>query len=77
MHGALTEAVEQCIAEFAKIDPFSETFRYPTNRKGQSFDVDDDVIDLLQLRDTMRAIENYFMGSDGFLGNLKNAQPSW
>lgn len=72
-----TEAVEQCIAEFAKIDPFSETFRYPTNRKGQSFDVDDDVIDLLQLRDTMRAIENYFMGSDGFLGNLKNAQPSW
>jgi hypothetical protein len=53
-----TEAVEQCIAEFAKIDPFSETFRYPISRKGQTFDVGFESVDLLQLRDTMQAIEN-------------------
>ena len=62
-----TEAVEQCIAEFAKIDPFSETFRYPTRRKGQPFAVPYEMIDLLQLRDTMQAIENYFMCADGIL----------
>ena len=72
-----TEAVEQCIAEFAKIDPFSETFRYPTTRKGQPFDVGCERIDLLRLRDTMQKIENYFIGADGFLGNLKDAQPAW
>lgn len=74
-HG--TDAVEQCLAEFAKIDPFSETFRYPSSRKGQPFDIDCEMIDLLQLRDTVQAIENYFMGSDGFLGSLKDAQPGW
>lgn len=70
-----TDAVEHCIAEFAKIDPFSETFRYPSSRKGQPFDISHENIDLLQLHDTVQAIENYFMGSDGFLSNLQNAQP--
>ena len=69
-----TDAVEHCIAEFAKIDPFSETFRYPSSRKGQPFDISHESIDLLQLRDTVQAIENYFMGSDGFLGNLQDTQ---
>jgi hypothetical protein len=72
-----TDAVEQCIAEFAKIDPFSETFRYPMSRKGDPFDVGCEAVDLLQLRDTMHAIENYFMGTDGFLGSVKDAQPAW
>ena len=70
-----TDAVEHCIAEFAKIDPFSETFRYPISRKGQPFDISHESIDLLQLRDTVQAIENYFMGSDGLLSNLQDAQP--
>ena len=69
-----TDAVEHCIAEFAKIDPFSETFRYPTSRKGQPFDISHESIDLLQLRNTVQAIENYFMGIDGFLSNLQDAQ---
>lgn len=72
-----TEAVEQCIAEFAKIDPVSESFRYPRSRKGQPFDVDCETVDLLQLRNTMQAIENYFMGADGYLSNLKDAQLTW
>ena len=70
-----TDVVEHCIAEFAKIDPFSETFRYPISRKGQPFDISHESIDLLQLRDTVQAIENYFMGSDGLLSTLQNAQP--
>ena len=70
-----TDVVEHCISEFAKIDPFSETFRYPISRKGQPFDISHESIDLLQLRDTVQAIENYFMGSDGLLSNLQDAQP--
>ena len=68
-----TAAVEHCIAEFAKIDPSSDTFRYPHDRKGQPFGVDDVAVDLLHLRDTMQAIENYFMGCEGFLGELLGA----
>ena len=71
----LRDAVEHCIAEFAKIDPLSETFRYPISRKGQPFDISHESIDLLQLRDTVQAIKNYFMGSDGLLSNLQDAQP--
>jgi hypothetical protein len=59
-----TEVVEQCIAEFVKIDPLSETFRYPSSRKGQPFEIACEIIDLVQLRDTMQAIENYFMAGD-------------
>jgi hypothetical protein len=72
-----TDAVEQCIAEFAKIDPVSETFRYPKGRKGQPFDAGFETVDLLQLRDTMQAIENYFMGTDAFLDSLKDARSTW
>jgi hypothetical protein len=66
-----TEAVEHCIAEFSKIDPSSETFRYPVGRKGQLFDVGFDAVDLEQLHRTMESIEIYFMCVDGFLGNLE------
>lgn len=71
-----TDAVEQCIAEFAKIDPFSETFRYPSDRKGQPFETDHKIVDLWQLRDTMQAIENYFMGSNGFLESFRAIDPN-
>lgn len=70
-----TDAVEHCIAEFAKIDPFSATFRYPFDRKGQPFDFSHESINLLQLCDTVQAIENYFVGSAGFLSDIKDAQP--
>ena len=53
-------AVERCIAEFAKIDPLSQTFRYPTSKRGQPFEIDYEGIDLLHLCGTMNAIENYF-----------------
>ena len=71
------EAVENCVAEFAKIDPLSQTFRYPTSRRGQPFEIDHEGIDLLHLQETMKAIENYFEGWDGFLDNMKYSQPEW
>ena len=68
------DAVEHCIIEFEKIDPFSDAFRYP-DRKGQPFDIDHESIDLPHLRDTVQVIENYFMASDAFLSELKDASP--
>jgi len=70
-----TKAVEHCIAEFAKIDPISDTFRYETSRKGQPFKTDHEMIDLWQLRAGMQTIENYFMAADGFLDHLMEAPP--
>ena len=69
-----TDAVEHCIAEFEKIDPFSDAFRYP-DRKGQPFDIDHESIDLSHLRDTVQVIENYFMAGDAFLSEFKDAPP--
>lgn len=66
-----TDAVEQCVAEFAKIDPTSDAFRYPTNRRGQPFTADIEMLDLASLRDTMDAIENYFVAVEGFLDSLQ------
>ena len=68
------EAVETCVVEFAKIDPVSQTFRYPTSRKGQPFEIEQEGVNLLHLKDVMQAIENYFMGWDGFLDHLKFSQ---
>jgi len=66
-----TDAVEECIAEFAKIDPSSATFRYPVGRNGQPFENNLDYVDLFNLRATMQTIENYFIGAEGFLGHLQ------
>jgi len=71
-----TDAVEQCVAEFAKLDPISQTFRYPANRKGQPFDFSHETVDLFELRSTMLAIENYFMGCDGYLGEAQKGSTS-
>ena len=65
-----TGAVEQCVAEFAKIDPASDAFRYPTRRRGQPFGTELEMLDLISLRDTMQGIENYFLAVAGFLDSL-------
>jgi len=65
-----TGVVEQCVAEFAKIDPTSDAFRYPTRRRGQPFNTELNLLDLISLHDTMQGIENYFLAVDGFLDNL-------
>ena len=65
-----TGVVEQCVAKFAKVDPASDAFRYPTRRRGQPFGTELEILDLISLRDTMQGIENYFLAVDGFLNSL-------
>lgn len=71
---ALT-AVEAVVAEFAKIDPRSFTFRYPTSREGDAIVINQDSVDLAQLRETMDGVAHYFNGMDGYLQNLSGAVP--
>jgi hypothetical protein len=66
-----TDAVGECIAEFAKIDPGSYTFRYPVHRNGKPFD-ECKAVDLRHLYEAMKAIENYFTGAEGYLENVKD-----
>lgn len=68
-----TDAVAHCVAEFAKIDPTSDAFRYPTSRRGQPFAVEIEMLDLLALRNTMQAIETYFLAVEGFLDSKTEA----
>lgn len=67
--------VMACITEFSKIDPVSFSFRYPTNKKGEPLPLALERLDLLQLRDVMTALSNYFDGVDGYLTELGNAAP--
>jgi hypothetical protein len=67
------DIVEECIAEFAKIDPNSFTYRYPVDTNGTPLPVCLERLDLLQLRKVMNGIENYISGSYDYLDNLKNA----
>lgn len=71
------DAVEACIAEFAKIDRGSDTFRYPTNSKGQSITIDLPPVNLLELRDTMEAIHNFFTGVDGYIDHAMSSAPDF
>ena len=65
-----TGVVEQCVAEFAKIDPAWDAFRYPTRRRGQPFGTELKMLDLVSLRDTMQGLESYFLAVDCFLYSL-------
>lgn len=69
------ESVGACIAEFAKIDRVSDTFRYPTTSKGQSITINLPPVDLVQLRGTMEAIHNFFTGVDGYIDNAIGSAP--
>lgn len=67
--------VEQMITEFAKVDPGSFSFRYPRDRSGNPISLAHDAVDLTILADTMKALEGFFSGCDGYLDSLKNAGP--
>jgi hypothetical protein len=54
------DIIEKCVAEFAKIDPESQTFRYPTRKNGQPFKLVLPSIDLAWLNGTMQKIDTYF-----------------
>ena len=67
--------VAQIVAEFAKVDPKSFSYRYPVDTKGNPIPVAHNELDLAALADVMEALEGYFSGSDGYLDSLQSAGP--
>ncbi|TKV70506.1 hypothetical protein D0C28_26340 [Rhizobium sp. AU243] len=67
--------VAQIVAEFAKVDPKSFSYRYPVDTKGKPIPIAQSELDLAALADVMEALEGYFSGSDGYLDSLQSAGP--
>lgn len=67
--------VAEIVAEFAKVDPGSFSYRYPVDTKGNPIPIAHDELDLPVLADVMEALEGYFTGCDGYLDHLQGAGP--
>lgn len=67
--------VAAIVAEFAKIDPGSYSFRYPVDTKGQPIPIAVPDLHLPTLADVMMAAAGYFTGCDGYLCELQGAGP--
>lgn len=66
--------VGEIIVEFAKIDPGSYSYRYPVDRQGNPVPVTHNDLHLPTLTDVMHAVDGYFTGCDGYLGDLSNPE---
>ena len=62
-----TVAVGNCIAEIDHVDSGATAFRYAQNLKGNILELPKDGLDLVQLRDVMNGIENFFEAVDASL----------
>lgn len=67
--------VAEIVAEFAKVDPDSFSYRYPVDTKGNPIPLAHEQLDLVALADVMQALDHYFTGCDGYLDNLQGAGP--
>lgn len=67
--------VAQIVAEFAKVDPRSFSYRYPVDIKGRPIPIAHSELDLAALADVMKALDSYFSGTDGYLDSLQGAGP--
>lgn len=65
--------VASIVAEFAKVDPGSFSYRYPVDRKGKLIPMSHEQLDLAALADVMSAVDGYFTGCDGYLDSLEDA----
>lgn len=63
--------VEEIITEFAKIDPYSFSYRYPVDKKGNILAIQYSMIYLPNLAQVMEAVQRYFSGCDGYLSSLE------
>lgn len=68
--------VASVVAQFAKIDPKSDAYRYPVDQKGQPLPMAFVATHLENLADVMKAVAGYFDGCDGYLSDLRSAAPS-
>lgn len=64
-------AVCAIIAEFAKVDSGSYSYRYPVDVHGKEIPVGVEVLDLTALKDVMDGVHGYFTGCDGYLDHLE------
>jgi hypothetical protein len=65
--------VEAVMAEFSKIDPDSYSHRYPYDKKGRPLPIATTDLHLPTLADVMKSVENYFIGCDIYLAEVKFA----
>lgn len=70
-----SDDVERIVAEFAKVDPQSFSYRYPVSRDGQLLELGQDKLDLRVLADVMKGLDSYFTGCDGWLDNIQSNAP--
>jgi len=63
--------VSAIVAEFAKVDPKSYSYRYPVDIHGKEIPLGVEVLDLAVLKDVMDGVGGYFTGSDGYLDHLE------
>jgi hypothetical protein len=68
-------AVASIVAEFAKVDPNSYSYRYPVDIRGDPIPIAHEYLDLIALADVMNGLEGYFSGCDGYLDSLRSAVP--
>ena len=66
-------AVEKIVLEFHALDPTSFAFRYSKSKKGETVELPDIVVDLVNLQDVMEGVNNFFVGVDGQLDSVSSA----
>lgn len=69
------ETVASVVAQFAKIDPRSDAYRYPVDQKGNPLPMAFAATYLENLADVMNGVGGYFDGCDGYLSELISSQP--
>ncbi len=67
--------VAEIIAEFAKIDPKSDAYRYPVDIHGNPIPITYADLYLPTLADVMNGVAGYFSGADGYLHDLQGDGP--
>lgn len=67
--------VRRIVAQFAKMDPQSFSYRYPCDRDGNLVPIRNNVLDLKTLKDVMNGVVGYFEGCDSYFHALDSAYP--
>lgn len=62
--------IEKIVEEFHVLDKSGTAFRYSTDKNGVAIKLPPDLIDLQNLRDVMKAVDNYFSGVDGQFSDM-------
>jgi hypothetical protein len=71
--GDAEKIVGRHVAAFAKLDPGSFSFRYTMDTDGEPMPIGRDRLDLNHLRDIMKTVDAFFVGTDGYLDALDGA----